>query len=117
MLPFDKFRSNLSIINLSPGNFVWLLRNASFICTSSFHGTAFSILFKKQFISIPADIRNSRHINILEQLDLENRMVLDNDPITDILNIKDIDYERVEMKLNQLKVNSIKFLKDAIENA
>ena len=33
-----------------PGEWVSLIRNASFVVTNSFHGTAFSLLFKKPFI-------------------------------------------------------------------
>ena len=35
----------------SPGEFLWLIDNAQCVVTNSFHGTAFSILFGKEFYS------------------------------------------------------------------
>ena len=54
---------NLPVINLvdpdnfnhyavSPEEFIYLLENASLMCTNSFHGVALSILFKRPFLNI-----------------------------------------------------------------
>lgn len=34
-----------------PDEFIYLIRNASYVCTDSFHGTVFSILYHKDFLS------------------------------------------------------------------
>ena len=34
-----------------PGEFVYLLEHADFVCTDSFHGTAFSVIFRKNFMA------------------------------------------------------------------
>lgn len=36
-----------------PKEFIWLIKNAKFICTDSFHASVFSILFRKQFLVFP----------------------------------------------------------------
>ena len=35
---------------VGPSEFVWLMSNAAFVFTDSFHGTAFSIIFNKKFV-------------------------------------------------------------------
>lgn len=35
--------------NVGPAEFVWLIKNAEYVCTDSFHATVFSILYHKQF--------------------------------------------------------------------
>lgn len=42
----------ICVDNLGPCEFVWLFEHASFIITTSFHGTAFASLFHKPLISV-----------------------------------------------------------------
>ena len=42
-----------SLVNVGPEDFLGLFRNAAYVCTNSFHGFAFSIIFHKQFSFIP----------------------------------------------------------------
>lgn len=50
--------------------------NATYIITSSFHGTVFSLLFKKQFNTISVDNSiDERALSLLKNLDLSDRMV------------------------------------------
>ena len=44
---------------LGPGEFVNLIANASYVCTDSFHGTLFSLVFHKQFSSL--DTKQNLH--------------------------------------------------------
>lgn len=56
-------------------DFLGLISNADFIITNSFHGTVFSIIFNKQFITLVKTKYNSRINSILKLVNLENRMV------------------------------------------
>lgn len=64
-----------------PGPAEWLshLANASFVVTNSFHGTVFSILFRKPFLvaELPGSrmAMNARSRNLLAQLGLMDRFV------------------------------------------
>ncbi len=49
----------------TPGVFLNLMRNASVVVVSSFHGTAFAINFQKEFLTISANRFNSRVRNLL----------------------------------------------------
>lgn len=56
----------------------WLsgFNEADFVVTDSFHGTVFSIIFEKQFLTIGNSYRgNSRFFSLLQTFDLENRLV------------------------------------------
>lgn len=93
----------------------WLqgFRDAEFVITDSFHGTVFSIINKKPFISIVNKERGaSRFESILSKLGLEDRMVYDVNAFDPNLLHKNIDYETVHQKLNALKEESLNFLKD-----
>ncbi|MBQ8015579.1 MAG: polysaccharide pyruvyl transferase family protein [Clostridia bacterium] len=59
----------------SPKDFIGLIENADAVVTNSFHGTAFSVLFQKKFISIGKEKYNSRMISLLEKLSLETHFV------------------------------------------
>lgn len=63
---------------VTPEEWIWLFANAEFIVTNSFHGTAFSVNFEKQFLVEPLPVKtnvNSRIYDFLDMLDLSNRIV------------------------------------------
>lgn len=65
--------------NASPQEFLSYIYNSSYVLTNSFHGTAFSIIFRKQFYSfindnLPCNKQlNSRIIDLLNELGLYAR--------------------------------------------
>lgn len=61
-----------------PTEFLWLFKNASFVITDSFHGTAFSLNFQKPFISVIKEIENadSRVYNLLVSAGATDRAVI-----------------------------------------
>ena len=64
------------IFDVSPCEFLGWVSEASMVVTTSFHGTAFSIIYRRPFVSIrqnqPSDLRIS---SILTSLNLEERFV------------------------------------------
>lgn len=101
----------------SPKEFVNLVRNAEVIITNSFHGTAFSIIFSKQFYSLVNSkiISNkqlgSRIVDLLTEIGLEENLV---EPSDYVVFNKNIDYKPVMLKLEQLKVVSCEFLNSGL---
>lgn len=91
-----------------------LFLNADFIFTNSFHGTAFSINFNKQFnVELPpAKIKASSRVkDILRILNLENQVIENG-----IIKLDTIDYVPVNTVLNSERNRSKRFLIDSIEN-
>ena len=57
--------------NVGPKEFVWLIQNASCVCTNSFHATAFSVIFEKKLIHIPNGKSPERTISLLDRAGLK----------------------------------------------
>lgn len=95
---------------LGPKEFLGWLKNAEFVVTSSFHGTAFSIIFEKNFYTIPHQAYSSRMADLLSKLNLNERLVktLPNE-------ILDVDYARVNSLLNTEKEKSLSFIRKSID--
>lgn len=95
----------------------WLSRlyNADFIITDSFHGTCFSIIFKKNFITVANKQRGlDRFVTLLSELGLNDRLLYTVDNLSSEL-VKDIiNYEEVNRKLTSLKIKSLAFLRNAL---
>ena len=96
----------------------WLkgFRDAEFIITDSFHGMVFSIINQKPFFVIVNNNRGaSRFESLLSQLEIEKRLIY-NIKDFNFENLKNpIDYESVFNKLNNLKNDSIAFLKQNLK--
>lgn len=64
------------IMDAGPKEFVSLVSNAAYVLTDSFHGTAFSLIFKKQFLAYNALPKASQRIrSLLSALGLNERLV------------------------------------------
>nr|WP_272210096.1 polysaccharide pyruvyl transferase family protein [Marinicella sp. W31]MDC2875959.1 polysaccharide pyruvyl transferase family protein [Marinicella sp. W31] len=97
----------------------WLraFKDARWVLTDSFHGTVFSILFRKDFIAIVNKKRGSdRFVSLLSQLGLQDRLV-DSDGIEAIAEkmAQPVDYAAVDEKLSALRDHSMQFLKKALD--
>lgn len=97
----------------TPDIFLNLMKNASFVIASSFHGTAFAINFNKPFLSIAANRFNSRVENLLDITHLKDRLITDSRSC--IEDIKDIDYQAVNSLLKTEREKSLHILKSMIE--
>lgn len=103
------------INNAGPEEFLGWFKNATYVITDSFHGTAFSIIFKKQFwalLNTSKDNKNSRIISVLEQMNLEDRILTVNKQID--INIR-IDYNYIEKNVNKAIKNSEEFIDSILE--
>lgn len=86
----------------SPEEWIGWIKNAAYVVTDSFHGTVFSIMFKKQFMAITGynskGNKNTRIDNILDMCGLNERL-------SDSLNTEAIDNNIDYAKVNEtLKV-------------
>lgn len=100
--------------NIGPLEFLNLIKNAEFIITNSFHGTAFSINFNKQFYLeyLPMGYEvNSRLENIVKMFKLEKN-ILNEKTLTSNLNI--IDYDEVNKKLCKERDISLNLLNELL---
>lgn len=98
----------------APDDFVALLANAAFVVSCSFHGTALSVLFKKQFLSILISGSDSRVISFLSQIGLMDRGVRDEHEVNESIAVSKIDYGPIELKLDELRTQSINYIDKSI---
>ncbi len=109
-----KLKCNNLIIKkfVTPGQFVYLIKKSSFVITNSFHAIVFSILYSKQFLCIKKTGTSARMVELLNSLNLADRI---NDGNGCQYNDK-IDYISVYEKLNLLRLDSLKYLNEAIND-
>ena len=107
---------DVQLFDMDATDFVNLIRHAEFVLTDSFHGSVFSILNHKKFMTFNrfntgANSRNSRIDSLCTLLGLSERRYNGN-----VMNVKeDIDYNAVEEKLEKLRAESAKYLEDALK--
>lgn len=85
---------------VSPEEFVGFFENASFVISTSFHGTAFAIKMHKQFYTLlMGNEMDSRSLSLLKTLGIEDRGV----SIENInISTKDsVDYDSVDQRLSK----------------
>lgn len=98
----------------SPEHFLALFKSAEFVLTSSFHGTAFSIIFEKQFYSISHRTRGSRMVDLLDSLGLGDRLIEELE-VYNYLESK-LDYAKPIEKLSKLRKESMDFLVNSLRD-
>ncbi len=98
----------------APDEFLSLFANASYVVTDSFHGTVFSVLYHKQFLS-QVDMGKGKKNNRI--LDLLNVVGAPDRNLTEDLSRMDVqlDWNKVDEKLAEYRRHSIAYLKTFCE--
>lgn len=105
--------------DIGPAEWLNLIENAEFICTDSFHGTVFSLLFNKKFFTFrrykegSKVSTNSRINSLLNLVHLNDRLLTGNENVDEVIN-KKIDYVEVDKIISQFRNESKQFLINAI---
>jgi len=97
---------------VTPEEWLWLFNNAEFIVTNSFHGTAFSVNFEKQFLVEPLPVKtnvNSRIYDFLDLVGLSSRVV----DTKDLTAYGYINYNDIDLTIH--KNNSFNLLNESLE--
>lgn len=94
--------------------FLSYVKNAKLVLTTSYHGLAFSIIYKKAFYYITQQLgRASRPYDLLSKMGMMDRVLK---PTLDLNDIDfDIDYLGVDEKLEKERKYSIEYLRTALE--
>ena len=96
------------LTNVTPERFVSLINNSNLVLTDSFHGTAFSVNLNKQFISILNPSNPKRVEDFLVSLGLEKNIY------SDKIQKNHIDYGEINLKIEDIRKDSIEFLKQKL---
>ncbi len=100
-------KSHNKFQDATPIDFVDTICNAACVVTTSFHGTAFSVIFNRPFYTVKLnDGWDTRSESLLKSISLEDRMI----GIDDTPTFSNIDYSNVNIKLEKLRLESQDFL-------
>lgn len=114
------FKGNKEI-SAGPERFVNLFKNASFVCTQSFHGVILSLIYNRQFLVFNRDTKGprtsifSRISDLLEMVELESRIMRDGEALP--ANIEKIDFTKANLVLEEKRQESLAYLRNALSEA
>lgn len=98
---------------LSIEEWLAMFRDAAYIITDSFHGTVFSIIFNRPFISVGNSSRGmSRFLSLLEQFGLEKRL---SPEISAEILLRPISWEDINERKDAWKEKSMRFLEQNLD--
>lgn len=97
-------------------DWLYYFKNAEAVITDSFHGTCFSMIFHKPFISIVNQARGtSRFTSLLKMFDMKNRLFFDaQDIVPNIKYLKTFEVNRFKNILEKQKKRSLAWIQEAL---
>lgn len=102
--------------DINPFEFLGIIKNATIICTDSYHGLIFSLLFRKKFV-IPVEGNDfkceDRKATLIKMLNLTEHLCSENVSINQIKNIREVN-DSIFDQINILKSQSIKYILESI---
>lgn len=110
------YAGNTEVVEYAgPCEFAWLFKHAKFVITSSFHGTMFSLIYRKPFTTIVpgADHQDCRSKDFLKLIGLEDRT--SSTDAAPVFNVNNPFTPEVIERVNALVSDSKKYLADAIK--
>lgn len=105
------------LFDIGPDDFVNLIRGAEYILTDSFHGSVFSIINHKKFLTFNrfrsgTNSRNSRIDSLCSILGLDGRRYDGNASKVR----EQIDFTEVDKKLSKLRNDSLNYLQESLKS-
>lgn len=107
--------TDIDFSDADPFAFIGLIQNAGLVCTNSFHCTAFSLIFRKDFYIMAQNSKRSMRMdNILMDFGIEGRY-LDTQRCAN-LTAEDIpiDYSRAQEAHSMIRSHSLAYLRKAL---
>jgi len=110
----DRFNSDYDLRAVSPQQFLGFIKNASYVCTNSFHCSAFSIIFRRNYCVAPKSFANARMESLQEMFGLGQRLF--RQEIVDSLNKNSlvVDYSKADELFAPFEKTSKEYLKNAL---
>ena len=112
--------ADITPYDIGPREWINLIKNAEYVCTDSFHGTVFSLLFNKTFFDFrrySESNKMSTNSRIDSLLDLagvdKNRILTGNEDVDTVIKYK-INYNKVNKNIDKIRQESKKWLLNSI---
>lgn len=98
----------------TPGEFLSEIKNAEMVLTNSFHGTVFSIMYRKPFISMLHTQTGSRVVDLLTGLGLDEHIIYRQSDFATMDQLKIKDEAALSARIDELSGKSREFLKKSL---
>ena len=110
----DNF-GDYKLMDASPENWLWLIKNAEYVITDSFHGTVFSTIFSKNFLVTKRHYEQDINMRMTDYLDT----IGEQDKFVDILSVDSLDdfvwdYEKIYKITDEFIEKSKEYLEKAL---
>jgi hypothetical protein len=118
LVGFKQRMRGIKKISVGPFDWLNLFAHADYVVTSTFHGTVFSVIFKKKFLVFRNLAIDAKAPHFLEKIGLLDSKYLDaekQDINIDKCLEEVLDYQRINKTLSHLREKSRVFLEEAIE--
>lgn len=115
----DEGYADYTPYDIDPSDFLNLIRNASYVCTDSFHCSVFSMQYEKIFFSFrryarkTASSTNSRLDTLFKLAGVKDRILSGDEDVKEWL-AREIDYKTVQSNLESIRAQSYGYLKAAL---
>lgn len=96
-----------------PAEFVERIMNAEYVITDSYHAFIFAMIARRPFVCYTRSRSGIRARNLLEDMGLSERFLLENENGTEII-LKKIDYDEVFRKKDVWREKTEAFIKEAL---
>ena len=116
----DESYADITPFDISPDDFINLVKYSKIVCTDSFHGTVFSLIFEKKFFTFmrfsDTDTlsTNSRISTLLNLTGCEDRLVSNNVDVYEMLSRR-MNNKCIQDNLNEFRRDSLEYLKRSLE--
>lgn len=110
-----KYFTSYHSASLTVEEWLAMFRDAAYVVTDSFHGTVFSIVFEKPFITIANNVRGvNRFVSLLRTVGLETRLISSAEKLSKKLYCNSIDWQTVDAALSSVREKSMIYLEKAL---
>lgn len=96
-------------VKAGPDEFLTYVKNAAYVVTNSFHGTAFSVIYRKRFVVVPHTKTGNRVTDLLARVGLSDRWSGDPARCEEIIHCEP-DFSATERLLPPLRNESVDFI-------
>lgn len=100
-------KSDYSLFDVSPEEFLGLYKKADFVLTTSFHGTALALVHERPFISLVRPDSKNRILDMLKSFGLEKSCVSSKRDF----HVPNVDYSSVRARIEVERLRSLDYLK------
>lgn len=114
----DDELGDINLYDVDPFDFIHLVRDATYVVTDSFHGSVFSILFHKKFLTFyrqdpkAKGSTHSRIDSLFEIFKIKDRIFCGGEILSHMQ--KDINYNYIDQTLKKMREESVTFLSNGL---